>query len=393
MSLSSPVMAILPNEAETGFANQVANALGYPYADIVVGNPIEATYAISNRDKAPTYIIIDIGSRGTDVLSEIDALAEYCEEGTRVVVIGEFNDIRFYRELKQLGVLEYFTRPANLQEVRAALTIESSVDSGNSKVISVMSAASGDGSSTVAMNTAYAIAQYYNKKTVLVDMDYQFGMIAKNLDLNTQFGIRELFDHPDRGIDATLIRRMISTYGNKLEVIAAPNDLKLMPAITPESVRNLIQTLRAEFDVVVIDLPHIWTNWTAGAIASSTDTVLVAQLWLRSITHAARLLNIWRAMGIEENKITVAINRSGAKFKEGISEKDFERVCGHKVDANLANDIRTIVMAENQGQTILEVSQSTLANQVKQLAADLLGLSDEDAKSGSEKSFTLFKKG
>ena len=394
MSLSSPVMAILPNEAETNFANQVANALGYPYADVVIGNPIEATYAISSRDRAPTYIIIDIGARNTDVLAEIDQLSEYCESGTRVIVIGEFNDIRFYRELKQLGVLEYFTRPANLQEVRAALTAEQVENTGNTKVISFMSAASGDGSSTAAMNAAYAISQAYNKKTVLVDMDYQFGMIAKNLDLNTQFGIRELFDHPDRGIDATLIRRMISTYNNKLEVIAAPNELKMMPNITPEAVRSLIQTLRAEFDVVVVDLPHIWTNWTAAALASSTDVVLVAQLWLRSITHAARMLGLWRAMGIHDDNITIAINRSGAKFKEGISEKDFERVCGHPVDFSLANDIRTIVAAENQGQTVLEVGQSALASQMKQLAGLLLNMPESEIKqAASDKPFTLFKKG
>jgi len=391
-------MAVLPNETETIFANKVANALGYPYADVIIGNPVDATHVISNRDKAPTYIIIDIGQRGMDVLAEIDRLAEYCDAGTRVVVVGEYNDIRFYRELKQMGVLEYFTRPANLQEVRAALTAEVGNDTGGgSRVITFISAASGDGSSTAAMNTAFSIAHEHNKKTVLVDMDYQFGMIAKNLDLNTQFGIRELFDHPDRGIDATLIRRMISGYGDKLQVIAAPNELKVMPTITPESIRNLIQTLRAEFDVVVIDLPHVWTNWTAAAISSSTRVALVTQLWLRSITHAARLLGLWRAMGVSDDKINIIVNRSGAKFKEGITEKDFERVCGHAVNFSLPNDIRTIVNAENQGQTVIEVGQSNLSTQMRNLATMLIGANEEEeakaAAAAGDKHFAFFKKG
>ena len=292
-------------------------------------------------------------------------------------------------------MLEYFTHPADLQEVKASLMAGrggSSAD-GN-KVISFMSAASGDGSSTLAMNVAYSLANDYRKKTVLVDMDYQFGMVAKNLDLNTQFGIKEIFDHPDRGVDPTLVQRMISSYGDNLSVIAAPEELKYLPDMNPETIRGLISTLSSEFECVVIDLPHIWSSWTASAIGASTDVVLVSQLWLRSITHAARLLGIWRNMGISDDMVKVAINRSGAKFKEGISEKDFERVCSHAIDHNIANDIKTIVTAESQGQMILEVSQSTLASQLKGLAGLLMGLAtDGDSQKQSDSRFSLFRKG
>ncbi len=397
MSLHSPVMAVLPEDAPDGnFANKVANSLGYPFADIVVGSPMNAAVALSMRDRSPAYIIIDIGNRTNDVIGEIDRLSESCDAGTRVIVIGRINDIKFYRELTQLGVLEYFTHPADLQEVKAALTAGRGGENykGN-KVITFMSAASGDGSSTLAMNVAHSLANDFNKRTVLVDMDYQFGMVAKNLDLNTQFGIKEIFDHPDRGVDPTLVRRMIAPYGDNLAVISAPEELKYLPEINPETIRDLINTLTAEYDCVVIDLPHVWASWTASVISASSDIVLVSQLWLRSITHAARLLGIWRNMGISDDMVTVAINRSGAKFKEGISEKDFERVCSHPIDFNIPNDIKTIVTAESQGQMILEVSQSAIATQLKGLAAILIGLTPEaeTEKKSSGGAFSLFKKG
>lgn len=395
MSVHSPVFAILPDEADKGFINQVANALGYPFADIAYGAPIEATHMLAQRDRSPQYMIIDIGPRGRDVLTEIDKVAEFCEAGTRVIVIGEVNDITFYRSLKQMGVLEYFTRPANLQDVRGVLMFDAASAGKDSKVISCISAASGDGSSTVAMNLAFSLAETYQRRTVLVDMDYQFGMIAKNLDLNTQFGIREIFDHPDRGIDATLIRRMSAPYGERLQIISAPNDLKQMPPISPETVRSLIQTLKGEFEFVVIDLPHIWANWTSAAVSSSTDVLLVAQLWLRSITHGARLLGLWRDMGVDGDHVKIAINRSGAKFKEGISQKDFERVCGHGINFSLANDIKTVVTAENQGKTILELGSSPLANQLEQVAGFYVGKDDKTKKAAASSGggFSLFKKG
>ncbi|MDG1286254.1 MAG: AAA family ATPase [Rickettsiales bacterium] len=394
MSLHSPVMAVLPEDGDSNFANQIANSLGYPYADVIMGSPMQAAVALASREHSPAYIIIDIGTRTGEVINEIDQLAESCEAGTRVIVIGRINDIKFYRELTQLGVLEYFTHPVDLQEVKTALMAGRGGDAGDGKkVVTFMSAASGDGSSTLAMNVAYSMATDYRKKVVLVDMDYQFGMVAKNLDLNTQFGIKEIFDHPDRGVDPTLVRRMISPYGDNLSVIAAPEELKYLPDMNPETIRGLIATLKSEYDCVVIDLPHIWSNWTASTISASTDIVLVSQLWLRSITHAARLLGLWRNMGISDDMVKVAINRSGAKFKEGISDKDFERVCSHAIDYSVANDIKTIVAAESQGQMIMEVSQSMLASQLKGLAGMLMGLSTDAASlKSSDGRFSLFKK-
>ncbi len=66
--------------------------------------------------------------------------------------------------------------------------------------------------------------------------------------------------------------------------------------------------------------------------------------------------------------VHIVLNRSGAKFKEGVTAKDFERVCQRKILSYLPNDIRTVVEAENQGKTIHEVGKSKLAEEVKGLA-------------------------
>ena len=373
MSQDSPVMTIMVDEQDQGFAKQIATALGYHDAHVVIGSPSDAIIAIQQREESPRYLVIDIGSRESDVLSELDSLAEYCTTDTRAIVIGSINDVNFYRELRQRGILEYFTRPAKVSEIRAALvTGDSDTSTGSSTVISFMSAASGDGSSTVALNTAYCIANNFNKSVVIIDMDYQFGMLARNLDLSTPFGIKELFEHPDRSIDATLVDRMLVPYGDNLKVIAAPNDLRLWPEIQPDLIRNLITTLKESFEYIIIDLPHIWSTWSATALNSSTQNVMVAQLWLRSVTHTARLLNIWRTIGIDKDSVLAVINRSGAKFKEAVTARDYETVCDKSIDFYLTNDIKTIVAAENQGITVPEVGNSLLGKQFFELAKEII---------------------
>jgi pilus assembly protein CpaE len=367
-------MAIVAFQADVEFAYHVLDKGDGIEPHLVLGSPLDAIVEFSKRTHSPSYLLIDIGERGPDVLSEIDTIAEYCEAGTRVVILGQINDVGFYRELKDRGVSEYFIKPAKPAEVRAILYAKQSARSSQrGEVITFMSAASGDGASTVALNTAYALATEFNKSVVLVDMDYQFGMIAKNLDLATQFGIKELFDNPDRGIDSTLIDRMILSYKNsRLKVIAAPNQLHPIPNVPDELISHLITTLSNDYDFVIIDLPHIWNRLVSDALLQSSRIIMVAQLWLKSITHSSRLLNAWRKMGIKDKQISLVANRSGAKFKEAVSFSDFERVCNLPFSCHFDNDTKSVIAAENNGRTIVEGANSDLSRQFKKFAATFI---------------------
>ncbi|NBO17960.1 MAG: hypothetical protein EBV03_01810 [Proteobacteria bacterium] len=353
---------------------ELALSMGYGDAQLISGSVTECIRALSGRAKAPDFLIIDVGSKNHDALPELDELAQHCDASVNVVVIGTANDIGFYRELKNRGVLEYFPKPVQPAELATAFTaVKQSARSGSQgTVITTMSAASGDGSSTLAMNLAYLFATEHKQPTVLVDMDYQFGLIAKSLDLTAPFGTRELFEYPDRGIDDLLVQKMSVKYEERLSIISAPNELRLMPSIRPEVIEDMLAILRAKYAYVVVELPHVWTDWTAAVLKNSDQVMLVGQLWLRSLTHATRMLTAWQQAGIDRSKVSLIINRSGAKFKEAISAEEFENICNQKIDAHLNNDIKAVVNAENQGKTLVETGAgSLLQQQFKQIAHDL----------------------
>lgn len=376
MTNNSPLLIACLDSQQSASLSDLARAVGFADAQIAVG-PIEnAIKALNERDVAPQYMIIDIASREQDVLDDIDRLADHCEPHLRVVVIGSVNDIAFYREVKQRGILEYFNRPAQAGDIRSVL-IQSSQDAAggsNGTVISCMSAASGDGASTVAVNLAYSLANQYKQPTVLVDMDYQFGLVAGSLDVTASFGIHELFDQPDRGLDMQLVDKMLVKYGQHLNIIASHGELRMLPAIPAELIGDLIRILRTRFTFVVIDVPHVWTPWTAAALTYADHRVMIAQLWLRSLTHASRLLGAWQTMGVDSDAISVLINRSGAKFKEAITVEDFERICHQPIAVHINNDIKTVAQAETQGKTIFETGQGqVLQQQINEFARDLVG--------------------
>ena len=64
----------------------------------------------------------DRTAAATSILTGLDALAEVCDAGTRVVVIGRTNDVTLYRELVRRGVSDYMIAPVGTHR-RGALDL------------------------------------------------------------------------------------------------------------------------------------------------------------------------------------------------------------------------------------------------------------------------------
>lgn len=361
----SPILAVITSSEEVDPTNAIVRALGYQDAVIVEGTPLIAADYIRAEQYTPKYILLFIGDRHSDILTELDELAEQCESDTRVVVIGHANDITFYRMLKERGVVEYFNYPPPIDDIRKALFVRASESGVAGKIISVLGGSSGDGSSMVALNSAYLLASSFKKKTILVDLDYQFGMVSRQLELQPTYGIKEIFDHPERGVDATLINRMIVSYRDGLDVIASPQSLHYLPEVKPETIRDFIGLLAEKYEYVILDVPHLWNHWISATIGCSDHILLVAQLSLKSITHSSRLIRVWNELGLSNKPLSIVMNRSGSRFKESIHPRDFERICGYPIDSYLPNDIKTIVQSENQGIPVPDIGKSQLANELR----------------------------
>jgi pilus assembly protein CpaE len=376
----SPLLAIISSQAEIEAVNAIASALGYHHAEMIEGSPAEAAAQLQSQRYSPKYVVLFIGHSGREILSGLDGLAECCEANTRVVVVGNTNDIGFYRALKDRGVIEYFNYPTPIDDIRAALVQKNADGAKSGKVISLFSGSSGDGSSTAALNLAYLLAKKYQKKVVLVDLDYQFGMISRQLELNSTYGIKEIFDHPERGVDATLIERMVVKYRDGLDVITSPQSLHFLPQMKADLMRDFVMHLSAKYDYVILDMPHLWNHWVSSTLSSSDHIILIAQLLLKSITHSSRLLSVWSDMGLTTKPLSLVINRSGSRYKEAVHPKDFERICGRPIDYYLPNDIKTICQSENRGTPLYDMGKSQLLNEFDRLAKGVLDMFEKTGK-------------
>ena len=112
--------------------------------------------ALSNK-QSPRLLIVDI-SGADDANGRIRELAQVCEPGTGVIIVGSHNDIRLYRELKQAGVAEYFFKPLvrNLvtqacHAILSGTSVEPSTRTG--RLVFLLGVRGGVGTTTIGVST------------------------------------------------------------------------------------------------------------------------------------------------------------------------------------------------------------------------------------------------
>ena len=72
---------------------------------------IAAAIDLYRNSASPNVVIIESRAPAVELYAHLDALADVCVAGTKVIVIGYANDIAIYRELLRRGVGEYIVGP------------------------------------------------------------------------------------------------------------------------------------------------------------------------------------------------------------------------------------------------------------------------------------------
>lgn len=347
-------LAFCSDTASHAAVDRVVSDMMLPYASIRKGGVKEAVRYLSEHS-SPALLMIDI--TGSDLpLSDIDNLANVCEPGVTVIAIGERNDCGLFRDLLHHGVTDYLVKPLSpslLQRAIAHVADQSDTAKSNSKLgklVSVMGARGGVGTTTVATSLSWIIAQQRRRRVALVDLDLQFGTVALSLDIEPSHGFREGLENPDR-IDSLFIERVMTQHSDRLFVMSAEEspDETLLPDFG--AVELLINELRSKFHYVVIDLPRHVTPSTHQVLECTSELVLVSDFSLAGMRDTMRTMGMLPSLNASCNVITVA-NRVGEHKQGEMPRSEFEKGIGRKVDFILPFDAKTVATATNFGQPV-----------------------------------------
>jgi pilus assembly protein CpaE len=343
----------------------------------------------------PNLLIVETRLQGKAALDEIDRLAQVCDPSSKVIVVGRVNDVELYRELMRRGVSEYLVAPLNplhLIEVISGLYLNPDA-APVGRVVSFMSCRGGAGSSTLAHNVGWCIAERMHISTTIVDLDLSFGTVGLNFNEEPGQGVAEALSSPER-LDDVLLDRLLLKMSDHLALFAAPAAMDRANEAEPHAYEGVIDIVRQSTPCVILDLPHQWNPWVRQTVLSSDEIVFVASPDLASLRTAKTLVDLVKQNRPNDPPPKLVMTQVGIPRRPEIPVKDFAATVGLAPVMVLPFEPQLYGSASNNGQMLMEVQpKSQTAEAILRLAQVITGRAPAPEADKSVLPFLSFLKG
>lgn len=326
----------------------------------------------------PNIIVVENIADGQGLIEQLEQLAEVCDPGTKVIIIGHVNDVPLYRDLMRRGISDYLITPLEpLSLVRALCDLYAAPGASRvGRTIAFVGAKGGTGASTICHNVAWAISRQLESTTVIVDLDVAYGTAGLDFNQDPPQGIAEALFAPDR-LDANMLDRLLSRCSENLLMLAAPAVLDRTCDFGEDALDQLLELLRHSAPSIVLDVPHSWQSWTRRTLLAADEVAIVATPDLASLRNAKNLVDLLRQSRPNDADPKLILNQTGIPKRPEISEAEFAKALKLDVTAIIPFDAPLFGTASNNGQMIAEVQPSgKTAEELVSIATALTGRSE-----------------
>lgn len=341
----------------------------------------------------PNLIILETVASGAEIFAQLAELAEVCDPSTKVVMIGQVNDIILYRELIRQGVSEYIVRPQSpLQIIKAIadLYVDPSAPPIG-RTLAFVGARGGVGSSTLAHNVAWCSAEDYRSDTVLLDLDLPFGTASLDFDQEASAGLFEALSSPER-LDDVLLDRLLQKHTEHLSLFTAPSVLDRDYEVDDQAYETVIDVVRGAAPTVVVDVPHVWSSWSKRLLTTADEIVITATPDLAAFRNTKQLVDILSAARPNDAAPTLIINQYDQKLS-AVRPEQFAEHVGLEPTQVFTWEPQIFGAAATNAAPVVEISpKSKAAAGFRDLASQLIGRADAGIAKPKFSLSGLFKK-
>lgn len=358
-------------------ASQIRNAL-VKLTDVgltVVTNHTKTPLTALLSSTRPDVLLLEIAEHSDDEIERLKAIISFHADGLNVYAISKSDDGEMIRKLMRAGVRDVLPSPVPQQDLIVEMTQEISrrrerdkhIFTGRGAISSFLNAKGGAGATFVATQVACTLAASGEARVCLVDLDVQCGVASLNLDLEPRAHVMEALVAPQR-VDATFVQALATRHKSGLDVLASPCELSGFEGIKIGATRKLLVAAAEAYDMVIVELPRIFTFWTIEALEVSDPVMLVLQNKLEMIRNAKVILEYLPAMGVLPNKVEIIHNRYDAETPS-VGLADLKKTLSREHFHSIRNDHETASLALDRGVPIVEISKrSPLTHDIQEIA-------------------------
>jgi pilus assembly protein CpaE len=316
--------------------------------------PADELAAIRGHTRAPVLIVASSGSAGL-LEQALDA---------------DVSDVLLLPQLVENVV--FAIRKATHTGRRHA---ESNGGGRHGKIVTVFSPKGGTGKTVTATNLAAACAKFEGRKTLLLDLDLQFGDAAIMLGVEPEKTIYDLVVAPGE-LDSEKLAGYITKHACGLSVLPAPLRPEDAELVTEAKLGRLLEVARESFDVIVVDTSPFFHGPMLATLDRTDELLLLCSLDVPTLKNLRLALQTLDLLSFPKQRVRILLNRSNSKV--GMKPNEVEGALGMKVRFEVPSD-RAVPLAVNRGNPVVLAEESAdVSRAIKSMAKEMFRAPKEE---------------
>jgi pilus assembly protein CpaE len=362
MAAERPIRVAIAGDgaAAAGLATDIANLEGFELVQ-------------EQGDVAAPDVVLLVQDARVEPSEQIAALREH--SAVPVILATATPSSELVHWALDAGIADVLPLPASsegllfaVEKAARAASQRARIERGT--VVTVFSPKGGSGKSVVSSNLAVAAAQHTNSRTLLIDLDLQFGDAAIMLGLAPTNTLHELIGTPAT-LDAEKLDVYTERHSSGLDVLPAPVRPEDAELISEEAIRALLTVARAAYDLVVIDTAPFFYGPMLATLDETDQLLLLCNPDVPTLKNVRLTLQTLDLLAFPDDRLRVVLNRASAS--SGIGRDDVEAALGRAVDIVLPLDPAVPLAVNRAEPVVLEPTPTPFGEAIIEVATSIGG--------------------
>lgn len=215
-------------------------------------------------------------------------------------------------------------------------------------VITVFSPKGGTGKTVTSSNLATAIAKQ-KRKTLLIDLDLQFGDAAIVMGIEPEKTIYDLVVAPGE-LDFEKLAGYTTKHPCGLDILPAPSRPEDAELVTESKITRLLEVARECYDVIVVDTSPFFHGPMLATLDRTDELLVLCGLDVPTLKNVRLALQTLELLSFPAGRLRFVLNRANTKV--GLSKREVENALKISVNLELPSD-RAVPLSVNQGTPVV----------------------------------------
>jgi pilus assembly protein CpaE len=312
------------------------------------------------------------GTRASELpADELAAIREYTRAPVVLLASGEASAL--LESALEADVADVLLLPQLPENVvfsirKACVAGKASHSGGQGRIVTVFSPKGGTGKTVMSTNLATAFAKFGGKRTLLLDLDLQFGDAAIMLGIEPDKTIYDLVVAPGE-LDPEKLAGYTTRHSSGVDVLPAPVRPEDAELVTEAKLSRLLEVAKESYEMIVVDTSPFFHGPMLATLDSTDELLLVCGLDVPTIKNVRLSLQTLELLSFPTERIRVVLNRANSNV--GMKRGEVEAALEQRVRYEVPSD-RAVPLAVNRGNpAVASDTKADFSRAVREMAKSL----------------------